>query len=70
MTSDSHKNHFWGRSWILNKLARVGHMYSFFFYSILFEVVLSATSLVNMFFFTTSINVIFGLPLSFFTPLT
>ena len=41
---------FWGRLWILNRLVRVGHMYSFpAFYSI--EVVVYVTSLIDMYCF-------------------
>ena len=55
----------WGRIGILNRLIRVGHMYSFpSFYLILSKIVLFITSLIDMSFFTTSTTVCMCVKLS------
>ena len=55
--------------WYLNRLVRVGHMYSFL-QSILFEVIPFVNSLIDMLFFINSTNVSFCLPLHFVVLLT
>ena len=64
-TTKPESQNFWGRLWILNRIVRVGHIYSFLsFYSIRSHTLCFFLNWHVL--FTTSINVTFGLLLIFF----